>query len=40
MKDSSYEIIINVHQATISNNESHIKRLFYLTNKLDNDDFF
>ena len=32
---SSYEIQINVHQATILNNETHIKRSFHLTNKLD-----
>ena len=32
---SSYEVLINVHQATILNNQDHIKRLIYKTNKLD-----
>ena len=32
---SSYEILINVHQVTILNNQDHIKRLIYKTNKLD-----
>ena len=36
MKYSSYEILINYHEATILNNENHIKRLIYKTNRLDN----
>ena len=32
---SSYEILINVHQVSILNNQDHIKRLIYKTNKLD-----
>ena len=35
MKYSSYEVLINYHEATILNNENHIKRLIYKTNKLD-----
>ena len=35
MKYSSYEVLINYHDATILNNENHIKRLIYKTNKLD-----
>ena len=35
MKYSSYEFLINVHQASILNNQDHIKRLIYKTNKLD-----
>ena len=35
MKYSSYEILINYHDATILNNQDHIKRLIYNTNKLD-----
>ena len=35
MKYSSYEILINYHRATILNNQDHIKRLVYKTNKLD-----
>ena len=31
---SSYEVLISVHQATILNNQDHIKRLIYKTNKL------
>ena len=31
---SSYELLINYHEATILNNEDHIKRLIYKTNKL------
>ena len=34
---SSYEVLINYHEATILNNENHIKRLIYKTNKLDNE---
>ena len=33
---SSYEVLINYHEATILNNQDHIKRLIYKTNKLDN----
>ena len=33
---SSYETLINYHEATILNNQDHIKRLIYKTNKLDN----
>ena len=32
---SSYEVLINYHEATILNNQDHIKRLNYKTNKLD-----
>ena len=32
---SSYEVLINYHKATILNNQDHIKRLIYKTNKLD-----
>ena len=31
---SSYKILINYHEATIPNNQDHIKRLIYKTNKL------
>ena len=31
---SSYELLINYHEATILNNQDHIKRLIYKTNKL------
>ena len=33
---SSYETLINYHEATILNNQDHIKRLIYKTNRLDN----
>ena len=33
---SSYEALINYHEATILNNQDHIKRLIYKTNRLDN----
>ena len=36
MKYSSYEVLINCHLATILNDQDHIKRLIYKTNKLDN----
>ena len=36
MKYSSYKVLINYHPATILNNQDHIKRLIYKTNKLDN----
>ena len=32
---SSYEVLINYHEVTILNNQDHIKRLIYKTNKLD-----
>ena len=32
---SSYEVLINYHEATILNNQDHIKRLIYKINKLD-----
>ena len=35
MKYSSHEVLINYHPATILNNQDHIKRLIYKTNKLD-----
>ena len=35
MKYSSYEVLINYLEATILNNQDHIKRLIYKTNKLD-----
>ena len=37
MKYSSYEVLINYHEATILNNQDHIKRLIYKTNKLDDE---
>ena len=36
LKYSTYELLINYHEATILNNQDHIKRLIYKTNKLDN----
>ena len=35
MKYSSYEVLVNHHPVTILNNQDHIKRLIYRTNKLD-----
>ena len=32
---SSYEVLVNHHPVTILNNQDHIKRLIYKTNKLD-----
>ena len=32
---SSYEVLVNHHHVTILNNQDHIKRLIYRTNKLD-----
>ena len=32
---SSYEVLVNHHPVTILNNQDHIKRLIYRTNKLD-----
>ena len=37
MKYSSYQALINYYEATILNNQDHIKRLIYKTNKLDNE---
>ena len=37
MKHSSYEVLINYHAATILNNQDHIKRLIYNSNKLDDE---
>ena len=37
MKYSSYEVSLNCHEATILNNQDHIKRLIYKTNKLDDE---
>ena len=36
MKYSSYKVLINYHEATSFNNQDHIKRLIYKTNRLDN----
>ena len=35
MKYSSYEVLINYYPVIILNNQDHIKRLIYKTNKLD-----
>ena len=32
---SSYEVLVNYHPVSILNNQDHIKRLIYKTNKLD-----
>ena len=37
MKYISYEVLVNYHPVTILNNQDHIKRLIYKTNKLDNE---
>ena len=37
MKYSSYEVLVNFHPVTILNNQEHIKRLIYKTNKLDDE---
>ena len=37
MKYSSYEVLINFNPVTILNNQDHIKRLIYKTNKLDDE---
>ena len=37
MKYSSYEVLVNFHPVTILNNQDHIKRLIYKTNKLDDE---
>ena len=37
MKYSSYEVLVNYHLGTILNNQYHIKRLIYKTNKLDDE---
>ena len=34
MKYTSYEVLINYNEASILNQEEHIKRLIYKTNKL------
>ena len=34
MTYSSYEVLVNYHPVTILNNQDHIKRLIYKTNKL------
>ena len=34
---SSYEVLVNHHFVTILNNQDHIKRLIYKTNKLDDE---
>ena len=34
---SSYEALVNYHPVTILNNQDHIKRLIYKTNKLDDE---
>ena len=34
---SSYEVLVNYHPVTILNNQDHIKRLIYNTNKLDDE---
>ena len=36
MKYSSYEVLINYNEATILNNQDHIKKLIYKTNKFNN----
>ena len=35
MKYSSYEVLINYHEATILNNQGHIETLIYKNDKLD-----
>ena len=35
MKYSSYEVLINYHKATILNNQDHIKKSIYKTNKFN-----
>ena len=37
MKYSSYEVLVNYHPVTILNNQDHIKRFIYKTNKLDDE---
>ena len=37
IKYSSYEVLINYHEATILNIQDHIKRLIYKTNRLNNE---
>ena len=32
---SSYEVLLNYHEATILSNQDHVKRLIYKTNYLD-----
>ena len=35
MNYSSHEVLMNYHETTILNNQDHIKRLIYKTNKLN-----
>ena len=35
MSYSSYEVLVNYHPVAILDNQDHIKRLIYKTNKLD-----
>ena len=35
LRYSSYEVLINYHEVSVLNNQDHIKRLIYKTNKLD-----
>ena len=35
MKYSSYDVLINYHEATILNNQDHIKKLIYKTNEFN-----
>ena len=35
MKYSSYEVLVKYHGATVLNNQSNIKELYYLNKKLD-----
>ena len=35
MKYSSYEVLINYHEATILNNQDNIEKLIYKTNKFN-----
>ena len=37
MDYSSYEVLVNYHPVTILNNQDHIKRLIYKTNKIDDE---
>ena len=37
MDYSSFEVLVNYHPVTILNNQDHIKRLIYKTNKLDDE---
>ena len=35
LRYSSYEVLINYHEVSVLDNQDHIKRLIYKTNKLD-----